>query len=204
MKQKYKTATDVLQEVVESNNADSLSVDEIKASLHQRGFGIIMMFFALPLCVPALPPGVTALPAIPLIMFSLQMIWGRGTPWIPKKIGNKKIKRKTLAFIVEKSSPALKKIEKLLRARFSFASSRNGEKIIGVFSLIFALSILIPLPFTNLVPALGILLMSLGLLSKDGIMIIFGIIVGSIGLTMTMVVMIYGGKAIEAIIDHVF
>lgn len=204
MEKEHKTASDVLQEVVENNNADMLSIYEIKQSLHERGFGIIMTLFALPLCVPALPPGVTALPAIPLIFFSLQIIWGMGSPWIPKFIGNKKIKRTTLAFIVEKSSPVLRRIEKLLRARFSFASSNGGEKIIGVFSLIFALSILVPLPFTNLIPAIGILFMSLGLLSKDGIMIILGIIIGAIGVTITSIVLIYGGKAIESIIGHVF
>ncbi|PIR37471.1 MAG: exopolysaccharide biosynthesis protein exod [Alphaproteobacteria bacterium CG11_big_fil_rev_8_21_14_0_20_39_49] len=203
MSKKDRLASDVLEGVVRDNRNDRISLHEIKTALHERGFGILMVFFALPLCVPALPPGLTAVPAIPLIVFSIQMIRGMDSPWMPKKIGAKTIKRETVALIVEKAAPYLRKAERVLRPRFSFASSPEGEKVIGFFALFFAISILIPLPFTNLIPAVGILFMSLGLLSKDGIFIILGMVTGTIGITITTLIIFFGKKFVMEIFNAV-
>ena len=194
IKKKNKTASDVLQGVVDDNHGDYLSFLEIKMALHERGFGLLMLFFALPLAL--VPPGLTAIPAIPLIIFSIQMIKGMDSPWLPKWVAKKTIKRSTIATIIEKAAPYLRKIEKLMRPRFSFASSHSGERVVGFFSLVFSISILIPLPLTNLIPSIGILLMSLGLLSKDGIPIIAGMIVGSFGVSIPIAIVFLGKKAV--------
>jgi hypothetical protein len=144
-----------------------------------------------------LPPGATALPSIPLLLFSLQMIMGMNSPWVPHWLGNKRIKRQTLAKIIEKGSPYLQRVERFLRPRFSFTSSISGEKLVGIFYLLFATSIAVPLPLTNFIPATGIAVMSLGLLSKDGITTIIGMIIGSLGVALTTLIIIFGRKAIE-------
>ncbi|MDF0678138.1 MAG: exopolysaccharide biosynthesis protein [Nitrosomonas sp.] len=51
-----------------------------------------------------------------------------------------------------------------------------GTYFIGLFSFIFSISIALPVPLINFLPGLGILIMSLGLLSKDGLTIIAGMI----------------------------
>src|SRR5690606_30111620 len=124
----------------------------------ERGFGLLMVIFSLPLSIPLpVPPGFTMLPSIPLIIFSLQMLMGMRSPWLPKWLGEKKMKRTTLAYMIEKASPHLKKVEKLLRPRIFFASSPLGEKIVGLFALVFSISIMIPIPLTSFIPAIGIL-----------------------------------------------
>jgi hypothetical protein len=193
MDKQDKSTSDVLEGVVRDNRNDRISLLEIKTALHERGFAILMVFFALPVCIPA----VAAIPAIPLILFSIQMIKGMDSPWIPNWVGKKTISRQTLAYMVEKASSYLRKAEHILTPRFSFASSSKGEKLIGFFSLIFSISILLPIPLGNIVPALGILLMSLGLLSKDGLVIIIGMIVGCIGVAMATLVVLIGSEAIS-------
>jgi len=98
--------------------------------------------------------------------------------------------------IVERTTPYLKRVEKFLRPRFSFTASRGGEKIVGIFSLLFACSIAIPLPLTNFIPAIGITLMSLGLLSKDGVVISVGMLIGTIGVFITTSILILGPKLV--------
>ena len=195
------SASDVLEGVVRDSSADYISFLEIKTSFHRRGFGLLMFFFALPIAI--LPPGLTLIPAVPLLLFSLQMLNGVDSPWLPKWIAKKTIQREKIALIVEKSSPYLKRAEKLLRPRFFFASSKNGEKIVGLFGLIFSLSVIVPLPFTNLLPAIGIIVMSLGLLSKDGFAIILGMVIGSMGVFMTLLVLFLGKKAVFGVIQQI-
>lgn len=193
-------ASEALHGMVRKNSADKISLYEVKSALHERGFGLIMLIFSLPLCLPLpLPPGATALPSIPLLLFSLQMVVGRDSPWVPMWLGKKTIKRQTLAMIIEKGAPYLQKVERFLRPRFSFTSSLGGERLVGLFCLIFSASIAVPLPLTNFIPAIGIAIMSLGLLSKDGITIIAGMFVGSCGVTLTASILIFGKSVIEKI-----
>ena len=58
----------------------------------------------------------------------------------------------------------------------------------------------LPLPFTNFIPALAIVIMSLGLLSRDGVMIFLGILMGIVGVIFTFAVLILGKKIVIGII----
>lgn len=187
-------ASKVLERVVTNHTADDVTFYELKSALHERSFGLLIVIFILPVAVPI--PLITGLLIIPVWIFSTQMILGMDSPWLPKWLGNKSIKRSTLAKLVEKASPILKKIERLLCQRLSFVSSPVGERIIGIFSFLMCVSIAFPLPFSNLLPAWGILIMALGLLSKDGIMIIAGMVVGSFGLMIATTILVFGATVV--------
>ncbi len=190
--------SDLLERVVKDYQQDRVTLGEIKQSLHERGFGVLMAIAALPLCIPVpVPPGYTTFFAIPLFILAVQMIAGRDTPWLPKWLERKSVKRQTLATMVEKATPLLRKIEKLLKPRINRFGMEWWEKTIGIFSFIFAVSIAVPLPLTNLPPGYGILIMSLGLLGKDGVTIIIGIIIGIIGIIITAGVIIGGAEIIS-------
>lgn len=177
---KYTPPSEVLQKVVSDHGSDRISLFELRAALHQRGFGLLNILFAVPLSIPVpLPPGLASIISFPLLIFAVQMLFGMDSPWIPKWLGHKTIDRKTLAHFIEKSSPYLWKVEKLMRPRYYFGVG-IGERIVGLFSLLFGISILFPFPLSNNIPAIGIVIMSLGLLSKDGIIIAVGMIVGSL------------------------
>jgi hypothetical protein len=193
---RHYTASRALQDVVDNNTNDLISLYELKASLHQRGFGLVLLFFSLPIIF--VPPGLTLFAALPVLMFSGQMLFGMDSPWLPRWLAQKQLKRSTLAMLVEKTSPYLKRAERFLRPRIEFASTRTGEKIIGFFAVMFSLSIAIPLPLTNLVPAIAIAVMALGLLSRDGLTIIAGAIIGTLGCCVTLMVLILGQKAVTA------
>jgi len=190
MEGKERATSEVLALVVVENKNHTMSVGDIKNSMHERGFGILMAIAALPLCLPIpVPPGYTTFFSIPLFIFSVQMIFGMRAPWLPVWITKKQIKRATLEKLVAKANPWLRKIEKHLKPRLTYISVRAWERIIGIFSFVFALSISLPLPLTNFPPGWGILIMSLGLLSKDGLTILVGMIIGTIGVGITMVIL---------------
>ncbi|MCO6435142.1 exopolysaccharide biosynthesis protein, partial [Nitrosomonas nitrosa] len=145
---------------------------------------------ALPICLPIpVPPGYTTFFSIPLFIFSVQMIWGMKSPWLPEWIGKKEISRKSLEKMIEKATPWLRKIESYLHPRLTYISVHAWERIIGIFAFIFTISISLPIPLTNFPPGWGILIMSLGLLNKDGLTIIVGMIVGTIGVGITLIIL---------------
>ncbi len=193
--------SDLLEGMMENHTGDTVTVSELKNAMHERGFGVLMAIACLPLCIPApLPPGATSIFAIPIFILSAQMIWGMDSPWLPQWICRKRIKRSTLALIVVRSMPVLRRIEGILKPRFTFAATRTGEKIIGIFIFVFALAISMPLPFTNLPPGYGVLIMSLGLLSKDGLIILLGMVIGMLGVAFTLYLIWMGKQAAAALL----
>ncbi|MCP5244961.1 MAG: exopolysaccharide biosynthesis protein [Burkholderiales bacterium] len=188
---KERSTSELLENVVVVYRSETLTVGEIKNSLHERGFGVLLAIAALPLCLPVpVPPGYTTFFSIPLFIFSIQMIIGMQAPWLPLWIEKKEIKRTSLEKLIAKASPLLRKIEKRLQPRLTYISVHTWERIIGIFAFVFALSISLPIPLTNFPPGWGILIMSLGLLSKDGITILIGMIVGTIGVGITMIILV--------------
>jgi hypothetical protein len=190
MENKERNTSELLQLVVVQNANDKMSVGEIKNSLHERGFGVLLAIAALPICLPIpVPPGYTTFFSIPLFIFSVQMMWGMKSPWLPEWITKKEINKKSLQKLIEKATPWLRKIESYLHPRLTYISVHAWERIIGIFTFIFTISISLPIPLTNFPPGWGILIMSLGLLNKDGLTIIVGMIVGTIGVGITLIIL---------------
>ena len=94
----------------------------------------------------------------------------------------------------------MRKIETLLRPRISFASSETGEKILGTLCFLFSLCVAIPLPWTNFIPGYGIMIMALGLLSRDGVVMLIGACVGMAGAALTGAVLVLGGEAVKTLL----
>ncbi|MGL9731738.1 MAG: exopolysaccharide biosynthesis protein [Wolbachia sp.] len=194
-----KLASEILKEVADTDNAniDKVTLFDIKIALHERGFGILIIIFSLPLSVPMpVPPGYTTILSIPLILFSLQLLLGFDSPWMPHWLERKSFQRSTLALVVKKTSPVLRKIEKFMKPRMSFIFCGPGEKILAFIMLLCALSIAIPLPLTNFIPAIGTTLISLGIMSKDGLLSILGVLMSLCGLLLTVVVIVKGPQLI--------
>ena len=200
-KRSERASSEILEEAVGTYNSDDVTLEEVFYSLHERGFGLLLMILVLPNCVPIpVPPGVSTVLSLPLLFLSLQMIWGYEYPWLPSWLKRKKLRRSFLANMISKAAPKLKKIEKILRPRLSIASSQTGEKLIGVFTLMFAVSIAVPLPLTNFLPGIGILIMSLGLLSRDGVVILIGAFIGIAGCLFTIAILLLGFQAVSSIL----
>lgn len=191
MTTKERPTSEFLAIVVVENKKEVMTVGEIKNALHERGFGILMAIAAMPICLPVpVPPGYTTFFSIPLFIFSVQMILGMRAPWLPAWLEKKAVKRENLEKIITKATPWLKKIETHMQPRMTYISVHTWERIIGIFSFVFTVSIALPIPLTNFPPGWGILMMSLGLLSRDGITILIGMIIGTIGIGITMIILV--------------
>ncbi|UAT42811.1 exopolysaccharide biosynthesis protein [Anaplasmataceae bacterium AB001_6] len=192
---------DKIETSVKEDN-DRITLLEIIAVLHAKGFAILILLFCLPLTVPLpVPPGYTTVFSIPTLLFSVQMLFGRQAPWLPKKIAEIKIKRSILAYLVEKTSPILHKIEHFSRARIMFFSSKKGEKLYAIICLICSLAIALPLPMTNMIPAIGLSIYSIALINRDGLLAILAILICITGLIVTSLVIILGSKFVHLMLN---
>jgi hypothetical protein len=208
IKKKHTNTSDVLEKLAiehtTENREDVITLDELKNSLHERGFGLILAVICLPVSLPIpVPPGYTTIFSIPLFFVLVQMIMGLNSPWLPKWLGQKKIKKTFLKAIISKSVPYFRWIEKFLHPRLTNISTRYWEKFIGFSGFILAVDIFlpIPIPLSNFFPGIGILIMAVGLMGRDGVMILIGFAIGCFGLIYTVVALILGYELLMKMIN---
>lgn len=176
-------ASETLKEMGNKPAEGSTKISELLEDFHENGILLTMIFFALPVAIPLpYPPGFTTVMGTPLIILSIQMLFGSRKVNLPDRINQYELKNATLKMISSKVVPSVVTIEKYMKPRMEFAKSVYCEQIVGFTSLLAAISIAIPLPLTNAVPALGITVMCLGLLNRDGIIIITGFFISVTGL----------------------
>lgn len=184
-------ATDILEDVVKKTSADKISVHDLIVAMDAGGFGLVMTLFSLPIIIP-LPPPFPSLISIPMVVFAFQLMIGLKSPSLPKRISNYSISRHILASTVEKAAPYIRRAEGFMRPRLLILSSSIFKQVIGFFCFIFSMFILLPMPLSNFLPGMGVLISSFGLLSRDGVIILIGLLIGCIGLTITLSIVFLG------------
>ena len=174
-----------------------MTLGEIVDFLHERGFGVLLFLFSLPMALPLpVPPGINVILATPLLFLTFQLVYGAKKPWLPEKARQKEFSKESFDKIVAQSTPWLNRLSWFIRPRLGFITQGWISHLVGVFGLIFALCVCIPIPLTNTVPSFAILLMAVGLLMRDGLAIIGGMVIGSVWITILATVGIAGLKTL--------
>lgn len=150
----------------------------ILAQLHERAFGLFLLILALPCCIPFLY-GIPQVVALPLMFISCQILLGRRTPWLPERLGARRVSAEGLQSLAQKAAPWLQRIEAVSRPRIVALTRTPADHIVGAALVLFSASILVPLPGTNSVPGLAVVILSMGLLQRDGVLVIAGALLGT-------------------------
>ncbi|MEM1040351.1 MAG: exopolysaccharide biosynthesis protein [Pseudomonadota bacterium] len=168
----------------------SVSLSELAAALKSRAYGVILLLMALPCCLPFvyLLPQIVALPMLALCA---QLALGRTQVWLPQTLANRQLPVDGLASTVARAAPWLKRMEFFARPRLTFLTEGVMLRVLGGLLLIPCASILVPLPLTNTVPGVGVAIAAGGLIERDGLLILMGLIIGLIWVA----ALIIGGEA---------
>lgn len=173
-----KTLLQTIEALAARAPEEGFSLRAIFDQLDESAFGAGLFLLALPCCIPFLY-GVPQVVSLPMMALAAQMAMGREQPWMPEKLGNRKIDRKGLTQMASGGRKWLGWIERIVRPRFTMITGKRSERVIGLFLCIFCASILVPLPMTNTVPGFAVAIASFGLMQKDGLMVIAGLVIGS-------------------------
>ena len=173
---------DVLECVEEAGEADErVSVRDIVRRIGEGAFPPLMLAPALIIVTPASAIiGLSTFCGMIVALVAFQMVIGREEPWLPAALGKRKIDRKGLTQMAKGGRKWFGWIEAIIRPRFSVITGRRSERVIGFFLLLFSASILTPLPMTNTVPGMAVAVTAFGLMQKDGLAVIAGVILGTL------------------------
>lgn len=164
--------SEILTGIANDTARERIAIGDLVGALEERAFGPLMFIFALPNVLPT-PPGTSAILGAPLVFLTAQLALGR-SPWLPGLIANRSIARTDFAGFIHKATPWLTRAESLLRPRLGVLAHPPAEYIIGFICFVLAAVLILPIPLGNMLPALAICVLSLGILSRDGIWVLAG------------------------------
>jgi hypothetical protein len=143
----------------------------------ERVFGFLFVLLALPSALPVPAPGYSVPFGILLLILAVQLIIGRQRPWFPEKWLNHQIPIEKVQGFIKAGLPWLQKIELISRPRLTpICTSFVGRVVIGCAIALMAISMMIPIPGTNTLPAIGIFITGFGLLDDDGAISLAGLV----------------------------
>jgi hypothetical protein len=156
----------------------AVTLDWIFGQLRERAFGLVLLVLALPCCIPFLY-GIPQIVALPLLFVSAQLVIGRRLPWLPRRLGARTVSSGALLSIAQRAGPWLVRIEAVSRPRLVALTHAPLDQLVGLALLVFSASILVPLPATNTVPGIAVVIVAMGLLQRDGVLVILGGLLGT-------------------------
>lgn len=197
-----RTITTLLAALLKDITGDTITVAQILDHLHERGFGFVLLLFALPAALPLPAVGVGTVLGPPLVLLTLQQMIGRRTLWLPEKFKARTLTRGALEKFISTAIPFLQKLEILIRPRLGFIMQGAFSSLIGICGFIMALSVCLPLPLTNTIPSFGIAVMALGVISRDGLAVIAGMVIGIAWVALLIAAFIIFGEQAADIIKE--
>lgn len=175
----HEPASLVLARIGETAPGPRIALGSLIDALGERTFGLVMLVLALPCAVPFLY-GVPQIVSVPMLFFAAQMLIGRKALWLPEGLRARSFATADYAGMIARARPWLERLERLARPRIAVLAQPPFDRLVGLAMLIASLSVAVPLPLTNTVPGIGIAVLALGLIERDGLLILGGAVLALI------------------------
>jgi len=162
----------VLEDLLDQAPADYFTLGWLMSTLHQRSFGIVILFLGL---LATAPIGSTV-PGLVIAVVAVQMIAGRCELVFPRFITARSLPTRYLFRLGGRAIPVLRYLEKAVHPRLPTAFE-VAKRFVGVMVLLLtAVLLLTPVPLSNIAPAIVIALISLAYIEEDGVLLCFALL----------------------------
>ena len=189
----------VLETAIEEGDDGEVSIGDLLDMFGQRSFGPIITLLGLLVVLPPLGgiPGLPAIVGFVILLFSLQILFGASHIWMPSFIQNQSIETEKLEQAEDRVRPWLKRVDRMITERLSWATGKTATYLAAIAVSVLAI-LMIPLalvPFAVAAPGVAITLFGLGLVARDGAVMLAGFAATTAALTITLLFVPWGKVA---------
>jgi hypothetical protein len=170
--------SDALRRLLREANGRAMTIREMVNILHGRGLQFVVILLCLPFLAPVSIPGISIPFGLAIALSGLRIAFGH-RPWLPKFILNRSISFSVLEKMVHFGCAIYERVEKVIRPRLGILLDGPGMGMmigsaIALSGVFLSLPIPPPFPLTNTIPGFAIICLSLGLMERDGGLILCG------------------------------
>jgi hypothetical protein len=159
----------VLTRIRSATETGDPTVGELVAMFGPRGHAFLTLFLVLPFLQPIPIPVVSTLFGLVMAMAGYFMMLDRA-PWVPARFAKVHVEKHFLLRIVGALETLSTKLERIAKPRGVRVFARHEFRVLNGFLLLLnglLLSLPLPIPFSNFLPALVLFLIALGSLEED-------------------------------------
>lgn len=167
-------ASELLEDLIDTFPGEEVSVGQLIDRLDSRAHGMLLLVLALPMCVPNVP-GISTIFGVLMLAPALQMVFGSRRLAVPQRVREWRISGDALRRTFHLAIPSLKRVEYLIKPRWSRLTRFPITIIVGLQTLLMALVLILPIPFANWPPGMTVAMTALALLQRDGILMLLTI-----------------------------
>jgi hypothetical protein len=170
----------VLDEFASGNPDDHLKLGDLLSGLRQTAFGMLLFVAVLPAFIPI--PGVAGAISGPLVMLiGAQLLFCLRKPWLPGFLARRGPYRRSMVRFRDRMARWLGWLEKVVRPRMeSVLDHPIASAFTGLLLVLLGLMLALPIPFTNYVFGVLLLLFVFALLERDGALMLVAWLAGAI------------------------
>ena len=194
-----------ISKLVEAFAERPVNVADVIELMQHRAYSFLLILLCLPFCAPVSVPGLSTPFGTVVAMIGFRLAMGQA-PWLPARLLRVRLPARLLPQVFKAVRKLIAILEYVLKPRLAlfFRLPLLGN-IIGLMIMIAGLLLLLPLPipFTNLVPALSIILLAAGNIERDGYVVLAGVFVFAVTLVF-FGALVFGGASAAALIEHGF
>lgn len=162
-----------------------LTCEELLATIGTKSHALALLIFSLLNLLPA-PPGYNFMLGLLITGLAILMTFDRPMQlW--GLVGNRRLPLKLLIKLLGILGWLSERVGRVSAPRLQILTSRWAVPLLGVFCVLMGLIMLLPIPFTNMLPSISVALICLALLNRDGVVLVLGLVAGVAGAVFALV-----------------
>lgn len=170
--------SDVLERFRRRLPPDRVTLGDFIAALGDRSLGTILLALSLPTVAPV-PLGLSLLFNLPLLLFSIRLLFGKERARLPGWLLRRSVERATASRMLDAVLPRLRRIERMLRPRLPWLAGIDRAAGFGPLCLLLAVIAFLPVPLMGWLPGFALLFIALGLIERDGVAVGAGLLLSA-------------------------
>ncbi|WP_435105248.1 exopolysaccharide biosynthesis protein [Arhodomonas sp. AD133] len=163
----------------------SMTVGELIDNLGSQSFGWCLLLFAMLNLMP-MPIGSNMVTALPLICLAVQVALGLDCVRLPQLITRRRLDHRRFRSTVVRARPVIRFLEGLIRPRQGRLLDPMFTRPLGLLLLVFSLALFAPIPLSGFIPAGALFLIALGMVARDSVALLAGIVLGVVAVGITI------------------
>jgi hypothetical protein len=188
--------SDALERLLKEADGRPMQIREMIRILRGRGLQMMIVLLCLPFLSPVTIPGISIPFGLAIALCGLRIGFGH-KPWLPAFILDRRISFQALEKMVHAGCRIYGRLEKVFRPRLSFFLIGPGMPMLVGLAIALSgilLSLPIPPPFilTNTIPGFAIIFLALGLMERDGVLILGGYALAVTGTVYVVLIAVLG------------
>jgi hypothetical protein len=177
-----------LREAASELRDERVSMQAMARAHGPEAYGTLLLLLAMPCVLPV--PGVGSILGLGMAALAFDMWRGRGAPCLPRRVAELELSGDWARRVLEGLASAYALAGRYASERLSHVLGPGWRSLIALATAVMAFIIVLPIPFGNVLPALALVLIGLGLVFRDGVAVVAGLVGAGLALVITAGVMV--------------